>query len=64
MFCLLIQNIYVKHIHGIIRENMDSYSHLKDKDRGHDSTGAWPRLSSGESRDQKTVNVQKGKAIQ
>lgn len=42
-----------------------NHSHLKDRDRGHDdSTGAWTRFSSGESRDQKTVNVQKKKAIQ
>lgn len=38
-----------------------NHSHLKDRDRGHDSTGAWTRFSSGESRDQKTVNVQKKK---
>jgi hypothetical protein len=32
---------------------------LKDKDKGDDSTGAWRPFSSGESRDQKTVNVQR-----
>lgn len=35
-----------------------TWPHLKDRDKGDDSTGVWRPFSSGESRDQKTVNVQ------